>query len=315
MLTMTALACCELCPRACRVNRLAGQTGFCGETAQLRVASLGAHFGEEPPISGTCGSGTVFFSGCTLRCHFCQNYQISQQHVGKLMTVAAVVRELTALAVTQRIHNVNFVTPDHFLPHTLDILNGLRANAVALPSVYNMSGYARVDVLRQIEAAADIYLPDFKYADATLGEQLSQCRNYPTVALDAIAEMVRQKGWLDVFATDPPAAVAQRGVLVRHLILPGHVQNSCEALSMLFLEFGKYLPLSLMSQYHPVRPSPLPELNRRITGAEFQAVYDHALSLGFQHLFVQYPENYDPAALEFLPDFNKPQPFQGNQRE
>ena len=155
----------------------------------------------------------------------------------------------------------------------------------------------------------NIYLPDFKYAHKELGAQLSHCQDYPAIALDAVCEMVRQKGFLD---TTEEQEIASKGVLVRHLILPGQVQNSLDALSMLFLEFGKGLPLSLMSQYHPVRLCGIPELRRRITPDEFQQVYEHALSLGFQHLFVQYPEDQKIESHEFLPDFHKREPFEGN---
>ncbi|GAK52322.1 uncharacterized Fe-S protein PflX, homolog of pyruvate formate lyase activating [Candidatus Moduliflexus flocculans] len=303
---------CELCPRRCRVNRNAGEIGFCGEGAEMRIASIGAHFGEEPPISGTNGSGTVFFSGCSLQCSFCQNYQISLQHLGDVMSVDRVVAELTNLYYQRSIHNVNFVTPDHFFPHTMQIVRQLREHDINIPALYNMSGYERVAMLRQLEPIADIYLPDFKYADKALAEQLSHCRDYPAVALDALAEMLRQKGMLDIFRTDPPGEIATQGVLVRHLILPGQTQNSLDALTALFVEFGKRLPISLMSQYHPTQPCPVSSFDRRIALAEFEQVYDHAMSLGFEHLFVQFPEERRKEELEFLPDFSKEQPFAGN---
>ena len=307
---------CQLCPRHCHVNRLQGQKGFCGETAQLRVASIGAHFGEEPPISGSRGSGTVFFSGCTLQCDYCQNYQISCQHIGTITTVEAVGQRLTELYTTRQIHNINFVTPDHFFPHTCAIVEYVRQQGVEIPTVYNVSGYQDVQALQAIEAVADIYLPDFKYADNRLGERLSHCRNYAAIALDTLTEMIQQKGFLDSAFDDDPAAIARKGVLVRHLILPGQVQNSLNALSMLFLEFGRKLPISLMSQYHPIPPwqgagakENMPDMQRPITQEEFQQVYAHALELGFDHLFVQYPEQRDAA---FLPDFQQEEPFQGN---
>ncbi len=303
---------CRLCPRQCGVNRLQGYLGFCGETAQLRVASIEAHFGEEPPISGTCGSGTVFFSGCTLQCLFCQNYQISRQHLGEPMSVEEVVRQLRELHAARQIHNVNFVTPDHCFPQTIDIVAGLRENGMMLPIVYNLSGYERKESLRLVRDTADIYLPDFKYADKQLARQLSHCEDYPTAALDAVAEMLSQKSILDLFSSDDGQEIARQGVLVRHLILPGQVQNSIDALSMLFLEFGKTLPLSLMSQYHPVQSCGVPGFQRRITNEEFQQVYDHVLELGFQHLFVQFPEEHNVQELEFLPDFRNAQPFKGN---
>lgn len=325
---------CRLCPRHCHVNRLQRQKGFCGETAQLRVASIGAHFGEEPPISGLHGSGTVFFSGCTLQCNYCQNYQISCQHLGAMTTVEEVGQRLTELYAARQIHNINFVTPDHFFPHTCAIVTYVRRQGIDIPAVYNVSGYQDVQALRAIEAAADIYLPDFKYADHRLGERLSHCRNYAAIALDALTEMIKQKGFLDSAFSDDPAAIARKGVLVRHLILPGQVQNSVDALSMLLLEFGRQLPISLMAQYHPIPswegagvglpswegaeqdfPSwegaggGFPDMQRSITQEEFQRVYDHALELGFEQLFVQYPEQRDAA---FLPDFQQDEPFQGN---
>ncbi|MDY0092934.1 MAG: 4Fe-4S cluster-binding domain-containing protein [Candidatus Vecturithrix sp.] len=308
------ISCC-LCPRHCQVNRLHGQKGFCGETAQLRVASLGAHFGEEPPISGIHGSGTVFFSGCTLQCEYCQNYQISCQHLGATTTIEEVGRRLTELYAARQIHNINFVTPDHFFPHTCAIVAYVRRQSIDIPAVYNVSGYQDVHALRTLEPTAAIYLPDFKYADNRLGEQLSHCHHYVSTALDALTEMIRQKGFLDSTLNDDSAAIARQGVLVRHLILPGQVQNSLDALSMLLLEFGRRLPLSLMAQYHPISVSgkselkQLPDMQRPITREEFQQVYDCALELGFEHLFVQYPEQQDTA---FLPDFQQDEPFQGN---
>ena len=205
---------------------------------------------------------------------------------------------------------MNFVTPDHFFPQCWELVRLLRTYDVQLPIIYNLSGYERVDSLQATEAYADIYLPDFKYADRELAKALSHCDDYPAVALEAIAEMVRQKGFLDVCEGHTLEAIAQKGVLVRHLILPGQVQNSLDALSMLFLEFGRNLPLSVMSQYHPVQPCVLSEMDRRITEEEFQQIYEHILSLGFQHVFVQYPEK--KGQLNFLPDFTQSHPFRGN---
>ncbi|PID58958.1 radical SAM protein [candidate division KSB3 bacterium] len=303
---------CDLCPHLCGVDRLQGELGYCGECAQLRIASIGAHFGEEPPISGQYGSGTVFFSGCHLQCDFCQNHQISREHLGQNMNVMDVVDRLEELTFTSQIHNVNFVTPTHVLPKTVEIIQELRGRRIEIPAIYNMSGYERREILQELEPFADIYLPDFKYADTHLGERLSHCSNYPSTALDAIAEMLRQKGFLDVFLPGHDGAIAGRGVLQRHLILPGHIQNSLDALDMLFIEFGKELPISLMSQYHPVRPCQEPGMDQRLTAEEFQRVYDHTQELGFQHLFVQYPAESRNQRPDFLPDFRKKQPFEGN---
>jgi putative pyruvate formate lyase activating enzyme len=315
---------CELCPRRCKVDRTAWQRGFCGESDRLRIAAIEAHMGEEPPISGRNGSGTVFFSGCSLRCAFCQNFQISHNGLGSQWGVDAAVKRLLTLHEEKDIHNVNFVTPDHFFPHTIAIVERMKARGLDIPVLYNLSGYQRIESLRMIEPCADMYLPDFKYSDTSLAQELSRCPEYPPVALDAIAEMVRQKGFLDSFARgyddaalsydfENTSPMASKGVLVRHLILPGHVKNSVDALTMLFLEFGRDLPLSLMSQYAPVRAFPEdPALNRPITQEEFQVVFDHALKLGFRNLFVQYPEERPQGPSPFLPDFLRARPFTGN---
>jgi putative pyruvate formate lyase activating enzyme len=313
---------CELCPRRCGVDRTAGQVGFCGEGSRLRIATIEAHMGEEPPISGKNGSGTVFFSGCSLRCLFCQNYQISREGLGREWTLGQGADRLEALHEQKGIHNVNFVTPDHFLPHTVAMVRDLRERGIRIPTVYNLSGYQRVESLRLIEPVADIYLPDFKYADAALARSLSQCADYAAVALEALCEMVRQRGFLDTFVGDDgdvagtePGKTAWKGVLVRHLILPGHVENSLQVLNMLFVEFGLELPISLMSQYVPVRKFPAGSpLNRQVTRDEFQAVFQHARELGFRNLFVQSPEEVARDAQQFLPDFGAVNPFRGNMR-
>jgi putative pyruvate formate lyase activating enzyme len=303
---------CTLCPRECRVDRTTGKTGICGESADLRIAAIEAHFGEEPPISGSRGSGTLFFSGCTMLCTFCQNYQISCLHLGHITAVEKAADRILDLAGSQGIHNLNLVTPDHFLPHVIDLVGQLRARGFAVPVVFNSSGFEKVEMLRRAEEYVDIYLPDFKYSDENLAHALSRCRTYPAIALDAVTEMVRQKGFLDHFTEGK--TIASKGVLVRHLVLPGQVTNSTEALSMLFAEFGPDLPLSLMSQYHPVRMVKQAELNRPLRREEFYRVYDHALDLGFRHMFVQHMEEDEGHEDPFLPDFNRDRPFKGNVR-
>jgi len=306
---------CQLCPRNCRVDRTLTKNqkmGYCGESDRLSIAAIEAHFGEEPPISGVNGSGTVFFTGCGLKCIYCQNFQISHQKLGQYQSVDQVIHRIEQLVIQQHIHNVNFVTPDHFFPHTVEIVNHLRQGGINIPIVYNLSGYQRIDSLKMIEAAADIYLPDFKYSDPGLSKQLSNCRDYPHIALEAISEMARQKGFIDSFVAESGnSELATRGVLVRHLILPGQVKNSTDVLSTLYLEFGKKLPISLMSQYYPIKKFPYGFLNQTVSRLEFEVVYQHALELGFENMFVQFPEdNSVPKA--FLPDFSKPHPFIGN---
>jgi putative pyruvate formate lyase activating enzyme len=307
--------CCVLCPRRCRLDRTAHRPnsakGVCGETDQLRVAYVGPHFGEEPPISGTKGSGTVFFAGCSLKCVYCQNHQISHEGIGTGTGLDELAQRVIEMVRRDQVHNINFVTPDHFFPHVFRLVSLLRRAGVDLPMVYNLSGYQSVEALASAEAYADIYLPDFKYSDPSLAAALSKCRDYPSVALEAIALMVRQKGFMDAVSSQETLP-AKKGVLVRHLILPGKAENSIHALTSLFVEFGPGLPLSLMSQYHPVLHHRDPDLNRRVTQGEFDAVLSHAEALGFEHLFVQFPKAetcQDGGRPEFLPDFNKSQPF------
>lgn len=305
---------CRLCPRNCGVNRHSGEIGVCGENEHLRVAAIEAHFGEEPPISGIHGSGTVFFTGCSLKCWYCQNYQISHNGVGVVMSVCDVADRLEQLIQHQHIHNINFVTADHFFPHTIDIVQQLAERGQRIPVVYNLSGYQSIASLQMVENSADIYLPDFKYSDADIAAQLSHCRDYPSIAIEAIAEMVRQKGFLDcVDKMGTGNVLASKGVLVRHLILPGQVKNSLEALTMLLIEFGPDLPLSLMSQYCPTRRFSQPYLNRCVTYDEFWEVYSHTQELGFNHLFVQFPDETGKER-PFLPDFQREKPFMGNIR-
>ncbi len=301
---------CRLCPRRCGIDRTgAGIKGYCGETDKLRIAYVGPHFGEEPPLTGTRGSGTVFFTGCSLRCSFCQNYQISREKVGREWSSEELSEALKALAEKEKVHNINFVTPDHFFPHMVKTVELFRESSPAVPILLNLSGYQSSELIEFGKDYVDIYLPDYKYSDSSLAARLSRCPDYPVTALDAIAAMVTQKGFLD---RTSEGEIASRGVLVRHLILPGHVDNSINALTGLYLEFGPELPLSLMSQYHPVRPQEEPSLNRRISKDEFEKVYCHCLELGFETMFIQFPDNEassDPKRTPFVPDFRSSLPF------
>jgi putative pyruvate formate lyase activating enzyme len=304
---------CQLCPRNCRVDRTRGQIGFCGETSQLRIATIEAHFGEEPPISGTNGSGTVFFTGCSLKCNFCQNYQISRQGHGNDTTIEEVIQTLKMLIFNQHIHNLNFVTPDHFFPYCIEIVQRLQDEKITLPAVFNLSGYQSIKSLKMIENYVDIYLPDYKYSDAGIAQKFSHAIDYPQVALLAIEEMIKQKGFLNTFQGDSEKEeIARQGVLIRHLILPGLIQNSIAALTSLFIEFGAGLPISLMSQFTPVPE--FKHLNRKITPQEFNEVFEHVQNLGFQNLFIQFPDAPEdlPENPLFLPDFTQNRPFKGN---
>jgi putative pyruvate formate lyase activating enzyme len=298
---------CRLCPRECGVDRRNGRRGYCGEGDDVRVGYIGPHFGEEPPITGEFGSGTVFFTGCSLQCSFCQNHQISRGGTGRKLTVEELLERVAGMIRERGVHNVNMVTPDHFFPHVFRLTELLKESGYPLPILYNISGYQSVAMIRMAEPLVDIYLPDFKYSDREISARLSGSGDYPERALEAIAEMIRQKGFIE---PTEGTSTAKRGVLVRHMILPGSVRNSLDVLTTLFLEFGPGLPLSLMSQYTPVREHRMEDLNRELESGEFEAVYRHALDLGFERLFVQFPEERPhPSRRPFLPDFRKENPF------
>ena len=298
---------CVLCPRRCGVDRVAGQTGFCGESAVCRIANAGPHFGEEPCFSGTHGSGTIFFSGCSSQCFFCQNYQISIEHLGHVVTDD----ELFGIAqhlIHTGVHNINFVTPDHFWPHVEQLCRRLRAAGETVPFLFNSSGLQDPDLVPRYAEHMDIFLPDFKFADAEFAFACTRYHRYPETTLEAVRRMVAAKGFLEPWDPDT-GVIAQRGVLVRHLVLPGYVQNSLAVLKLLREEFGPLLPLSVMSQFQPVeRCIERQHLDRVLTTQEYRRVCDAVEELGFQHVFLQ-PYSGDP---DFMPDFDRKEPFAGN---
>lgn len=299
---------CRLCPRQCGVDRLADVAGVCGETAQLRLASWGPHLGEEPCFSGAHGSGTIFFTGCPCHCFFCQNWQISNVH-GKGRSVSTEEFHRIALGLVELgVHNLNFVTPDHFWPHIEALCARLRDEGVKIPFLFNSSGYQLPSMVARYAAQMDIFMPDFKFADPVLARLVMRDERYPEIALEALRLMVAEKGFLEPFdpsGTEP----AKRGVLVRHLVLPGNVENTLRVLDLLREEFGRWLPVSLMSQYTPVPTAQTrPPFDRRLESAEYQAALDHARELGFENLLVQPLAPTD----DFLPDFDKDKPFKGN---
>ena len=302
---------CRLCPRDCGVDRPAGERGVCGESADCRVASWGPHLGEEPSFSGTRGSGTIFFSGCSSGCFFCQNYQISNRHAGRVLTPEDLLKAARSMAAGPAgAHNINFVTPDHFWPHVQWLGRRLREEGVNVPLLFNSSGYQRADLVAEYSECMDLFMPDFKFADPDLARRCMGDARYPAVALDALRIMVEHKGFLEPW--DPTGREpARRGVLVRHLILPGETANSLAALDLLREEFGVYLPLSVMSQFRPVPAcAARGELTRGLTEEEHRRVTEHAASLGFRHLYVQHLRD----TVDFMPDFESDRVFRGNAR-
>jgi len=300
---------CRLCPRNCRVNRTTGPYGYCRQSADCRIASLLAHFGEEPPLSGTKGSGTIFFSGCSSRCFFCQNYQISQEDTGHDITPEELLSQTFTL-IESGVHNLNFVTPDHFWPHIANLCRQLRDAGVTIPFIFNCSGYEQPEMVPEYAQWMDIFLPDFKFADPELAAICMHDRRYPTLALASIKKMVNEKGFLKPFDT-AGQETARQGVLVRHLVLPKQVENSLEVLRLLHREFGPELPLSVMSQYQPVPACMrLNQLTDPLSKSEYTQVCNLVEELGFENAFIQ-PEFGDKA---FFPDFSKDAPFAGNRR-
>lgn len=284
-----ALRACRLCPRACGARRLEGARGACGADGRLLVARAALHHWEEPPISGTRGSGAIFFSNCSLGCLFCQNAGISSGGVGTEIDVARLAEIMLELQ-GQGAHNINLVTPTHYIPQVLSAHGEASRRGLRLPVVYNTSSYENPACIRALAGTVGVWLPDFKYADAALGRRLSHVADYPERALAAIDEMVRACAAAGGREVDGEG-IMRRGVIVRHLVLPGHVDDSLRALDMLWERFGDSVDLSVMSQYTPLHDpewyGASPELGRTVTGQEYEAVLDWADILGFSNLWWQ----------------------------
>lgn len=326
---------CNLCPRFCKAERGMGQRGYCGMTEEVTVARVAPHFWEEPCISGQMGSGTVFFSGCNLRCVYCQNHKIAAGMAGQRMTT----EELSAAFLSLReqgCHNINLVTPGHYVPQIREAL--LRAR-LDIPVVYNTSSYECVQTLRRMEGLVDIYLADLKYLDSGLAAKYSHAADYPETAKAAIAEMVRQVGGIEYVcppegcgegnetgvqhegvnapqeeprkpgqqlrirnATEyPDGALMKRGVIVRHLLLPGQTEEAKRVLRYLYETYGDRIAVSILNQYTPLpHVAEYPELNRKVTEEEYEEVVEYALELGIGHGFLQEGQ---AASESFIPDF------------
>lgn len=289
---------CTLCPRECNIDREAGKTGFCGVVSEKIVAARAAlHMWEEPCISGEEGSGTVFFSGCTLRCVYCQNYDIARATTGKEITkerLAEIFLELQDKGA----NNINLVTPTHYTTEIIWAVKKARELGLTLPIVYNCSGYEKVDTLRQLEGIVDIYLTDFKYMDAQIADRYSKASDYPEVAKLALAEMVRQI---------PESAFNERemmtkGVIVRHLLLPGYLENAKAVVKYVYETYGDQVFLSLMNQYTPLpQVEAFPEINRKVTEEEYDELVDYAIEIGVENGFIQ---EGGTAEESFIPAFD-----------
>lgn len=292
---------CILCPRHCKRNRNAGEKGYCGMTNELKIARAALHFWEEPCISGENGSGTVFFSGCSLRCVYCQNHSIACGDNGKIVDVnrlADIFLELEAKGA----NNINLVTATHYAPHIISALDIAKKQGLRINVVYNTGGYETVDNIKRLEGYIDVYLPDFKYASSECAVKYSSAADYPEVALAAIAEMVRQTGQCVFYEN----GIIKKGTIIRHLVLPGNIKNSKAAVKRIHDTFGDSVYISIMKQYTPMPhimeySDSYKELKRRLTNGEYKCVVDYAAQIGIINGFVQYGDN----ALEsFVPQFD-----------
>ena len=288
---------CLLCPRKCGINRSTGQTGVCGVSSEIKVARAALHYWEEPCISGKRGSGAVFFSGCSLHCVFCQNREISDGKAGKVISkdrLSDIFMELEGKGA----NNINLVTPGQYIPDIVWAVNDAKSRGMKLPIIYNTSGYENVTDLKLLEGIVDVYLPDFKYMDSTLSARYSRAKDYPSVAKKALSEMVRQQP--DVVIDDATGLI-QKGVIVRQLLLPGHVNDAKAVLKYLYDTYHDHVYISMMSQFTPIALKDYPEINRTVTRREYERLVDYALEIGITNAFIQ---EGDVAKDSFIPAFD-----------
>ena len=294
------LASCTLCPRNCKIDRRK-KIGFCKSGLDVFVSSHGAHRGEEPPISGIKGSGAIFFTGCNLRCLFCQNYQISHEYQGKPVSIEELASVMVSLQ-EQGCHNINLVTPAHFVPQILEALFIAVSNGLQVPIVYNTNGFDSLDTLKLLDGVVDIYLPDIKYSDDKRAKECSEVSNYVKYNRIALKEMYRQVRNLEL----DDEGIAIKGLIIRHLVLPGGLAGSFSSLDFVARELSKDTCVGLMSQYHPCHKADKHAvLNRRLNKKEYTEVVRYAENLGMDNCLIQELASSD----DFLPDFKKEKPF------
>lgn len=278
-----ALSSCNICPRQCHADRLSGQLGFCQAPLLPKIALVSSHFWEEPPISGTNGSGTVFFSHCNLRCIFCQNCKISEGGFGKEISIERLA-EIFLEQQNRGVHNINLVSPTHFIPQIGAALRLAKNDGLTIPVVYNSNGYESIEGLRQLDGLVDVYLPDFKYWDESMAREYSSAPNYATITAHAILEMRRQVP-KDIFDDN---GILQKGMIVRHLILPSHFRDSYKILDWIKDALGDETYVSLLRQYTPMhRAKTIKALSRKLTSFEYEKVTEYFLTIGLKNGFVQ----------------------------
>lgn len=286
---------CDICPRKCGVNREKGELGFCKMKDKIKIARYSLHYWEEPIISGETGSGTIFFSGCNLKCIFCQNYKISSENMGKEISVER-LKEICLELQNMGANNINLVTGTHFLPLIKEALILAKKEGLTIPIVYNTSSYENVESLKEMEGLIDIYLPDLKYYDNKLAENFSLANNYFEIATNAIKEMVRQTG-KPVIENN----IMKKGVIVRHLLLPNNLEDSKKTIKYLHDTYDEDIYISIMNQYTPIKKfDKYPELNRTLTDKEYDELVNYACDLNITQAFIQEGETCKES---FIPDF------------
>lgn len=286
---------CVLCPRKCGINRYE-KKGICGATNKIRLAYYSLHKWEEPIISGDNGSGTIFFSNCNMKCLYCQNKKISLEGYGKFISnkrLGEIMLELQKLGA----HNINLITPTHYVPQIASILHKLKFKELKIPIVYNTSSYENIGTLKIMNNLVDIYLADLRYFDDELGKKYSMCDNYFEVATMAIDEMYRQVGKYELDSN----GLLKKGLVVRVLILPGHTRDAKEIINYLYKTYGDDIYISIMNQYTPISKCKYENLNRKVTDQEYDEVLDFAVSIGVKNAFIQ---EGDTANESFIPKFD-----------
>lgn len=293
---MKVLENCMLCPRKCGINRYK-EKGICGANSKIKLAYYSLHMWEEPPISGENGSGTIFFSNCNMKCIYCQNKKISIDGYGKYISMKK-LEEIMLELQKKGAHNINLVTPTHYVPQIASVLQKIKDKSLKIPVVYNTSSYECVGTLMMMRNLVDIYLADLRYYDDDLAVKYSKCRDYFENATMAIDEMYRQVGEIKI----NDEGMLEKGVVVRVLILPGHVDDSKKIIEYLYKTYGNDIFISIMNQYTPVWKCKYSNLNRKVTEGEYNEVVNYAIDLGVVNAFVQEGEAADDS---FIPKFNK----------
>lgn len=288
---------CNLCPRKCSVNRLDGELGFCKATADVKIAKVSLHQWEEPCISGTMGSGTVFFSNCNLKCVFCQNHKISNEGNGKIVSI----NRLSKIFLEHQkcgAHNINLVTPTHYVPQIIEAIIIAKKEGLSIPILYNSNAYENLDTIKALKGFIDVYLPDLKYYKDKYGVKYSKAPNYFNVASEVITEMVSQVGE----AKFDDNGLIQKGVIIRHLMLPGLLFDSKKIIDFIYKSFNNSVYISLMNQYTPMYNAfKYPEINKPLNSNHYDSLIDYCLNLGIIKCFIQ---ESGTSSKCFVPDFN-----------